>query len=65
MFRWLRILGFRSGPARVMALALALSCLAACGQRGPLYLPSPTSAAKTKASTDVPAPARTPDASTR
>ncbi|MGC4394782.1 lipoprotein [Hydrogenophaga sp.] len=48
-----------------MALALALSCLAACGQRGPLYLPSPTSAAKTKASTDVPAPARTPDASTR
>ncbi|MBL0919446.1 MAG: lipoprotein [Hydrogenophaga sp.] len=63
MFRWLRILGFRSGPARAMALALCLSSLAACGQKGRLYLPPPPSADPTTQPTH--APARAPDASPR
>ncbi|MBX3611768.1 MAG: lipoprotein [Hydrogenophaga sp.] len=46
-----------------MALSLLLSGLTACGQRGPLYLPSPPSSdATTK---PAHAPARAPDATQR
>ncbi|WP_353056810.1 LPS translocon maturation chaperone LptM [Hydrogenophaga intermedia] len=60
---WLRILGSGFGPARVMALALLLSCLAACGQKGALYLPPPASDAQPKQPAN--APARAPDTSPR
>ncbi|MBN9372215.1 lipoprotein [Hydrogenophaga sp. YM1] len=67
MFGWLRILGRCSGPARVMALSLLLSGLAACGQKGPLYLPPPKSPETTpKPANNAPvAPARLPDATSR
>ncbi|MGV3498958.1 MAG: LPS translocon maturation chaperone LptM [Hydrogenophaga sp.] len=46
-----------------MALALLLSCLAACGQKGALYLPPPASDAQPKQPAN--APARAPDTSPR
>lgn len=50
-----------------MALSLLLSGLAACGQKGPLYLPPPKSSETTpKPANNAPvAPARLPDATSR
>jgi predicted small lipoprotein YifL len=44
MFGLKRILGRAIGPSRGMVIAasvLSAAVLAACGQRGPLYLPGP------------------------
>jgi predicted small lipoprotein YifL len=54
-----RILGGAPGHARGMAIAVAALCalmLAACGQKGPLFLAEPTPAAARK-----PASTTTPD----
>jgi len=60
MFGLKRILGRAIGPSRVMVIAvgvLSAAVLAACGQRGPLYLPGPETAESKK---PKPAPADTP-----
>ncbi|MBU7573039.1 MAG: lipoprotein [Hydrogenophaga sp.] len=61
MFGLKRILGRAIGPSRGMAIAVSALVLAACGQKGPLYLPDPNAPAPKKSSSPAPtAPAETP-----
>lgn len=44
-----------------LAIVLAVLALAACGQKGALYLPKPTSVTPTPTATDAPAEQPQPD----
>ncbi|WP_084360524.1 LPS translocon maturation chaperone LptM [Hydrogenophaga palleronii] len=64
MFGLKRILGCTPGPTRVMVMTACLLCaalLAACGQKGPLYLPDPNAPPKKPRATQT-APAEAPPA---
>ncbi|WP_143435838.1 lipoprotein [Hydrogenophaga sp. IBVHS2] len=59
MFGYQRILGRSHGPARLGVLCLvACGGLWGCGQKGPLYLPSPSSVTAPPAATPAPSPAQ-------
>jgi predicted small lipoprotein YifL len=63
MFGLKRILGRAIGPSRGMVIAMGVLCatvLAACGQRGPLYLPGPETQAPKKPTPAQTAPPDTP-----
>jgi predicted small lipoprotein YifL len=63
MFGLKRILGRATGPSRGMVIAagvLSTALLAACGQKGPLYLPGPETAEPKKPRPAQTAPADTP-----
>jgi predicted small lipoprotein YifL len=63
MFGLKRILGRAIGPSRVMVIAvgmLSAALLAACGQKGPLYLPGPETAEPQKPKSTQATPAGTP-----
>ncbi|WP_366945383.1 lipoprotein [Hydrogenophaga sp.] len=55
MLRTTRILGRRHSLTRGMAMALGVFMLSACGQKGPLYLPtaSPTPVVVNPAATNA------------
>jgi predicted small lipoprotein YifL len=63
MFGLERILGRTIGPSRGMVIAvgvLSAAVLAACGQRGPLYLPGPETPEPKKPKPAQTVPADTP-----
>ena len=60
MFGLKRILGRAIGPSRGMAIAVSALVLAACGQKGPLYLPGPDTPESKKSPPASTAPADTP-----